>query len=286
MLPHEQVLSMMCTVLAVVQLSALLLRPSSYLRSRHRFALLSRLLRLAIVLLSVVVLTPAKAKRQFEVLLTTALGVDISTIQASTPNSLGCWTATNTTHMSCAGSSSLPATPAAAAAVSAAHAAVLAGSATTPVTLTALALAKAFFSVPVVYFNHANHVVNFRLAVCLQLITCLATVSMDMQRLCVSMPYAQASSAAVVPACKDLSWVMQSAGHLLDVFFPAAPRDLEASRDTICDHPLAALLLIKVSSSEQLDACCHGVHLLGHADALPDPACVSYDCHVAHQCTL
>jgi hypothetical protein len=239
----------MCSVLAVLQLLMLLLRPSSYLRSRHRFALFNRLLRLTIVLLSVVMLTPAEAKRQVEVLLTSALGVNISTVQASTSRAQGGWTATNTTHLGSAGGTSAFAAHAAAAAGSTAHAATAAGSATAPVTLTAMALIKAFFAHPLVYFNHANHVVDFRLVVCLQLVTGLATVSMDIQRLCVSMPYAQASTAAVVPVCKDLSWAIQSLGHLLDVQLPAVPDDLAASRDSMCDHPLAALLLIKVSAS-------------------------------------
>jgi hypothetical protein len=190
-----------------------------------------------IVLLPVFLMTPAHTNRQVKVMLATAAGTDVSNIFINSTSPLHSFGAS--AHAACSSGSDACAgdnrgLPAAAAGHSA------------RVQLSTAALAKAFLAVPFVYLNHANFLVPLRYAVVLQLITCLATISMDVQKLCVNMLYAQASTAAVVPACKGLSWLMQSLGHVLDWHFPATPADLSTASDAVCEEPLAALLLMKI----------------------------------------
>lgn len=244
MLPHEQVMAMMYSVMAALQLTALLLRPSSYLRSRHKLVLFNRLLRLTIVLLTAVMLTPAQAKWQVEVLLTVALGVDISTVQASTANSLDCWTGSNTAHVGYAGSTSLPSMPAAAAAGSTAYAAA-AGSA--PVTLTTLALAKAFFRSP-----PGVLITQFSRGLLAGGLLAAGDVPHNSQH--------GHAAALCVDAVRASHYGCCGAGmqgpHLGDAVcgssagcpLPCCTQGPGGIMHTVCDHPLAALLLVKVGS--------------------------------------
>jgi hypothetical protein len=238
MLPHEQILTACFLCMAFLQLVAMSCRLRLYLTYRHRLATFNRLMRILIVLLSVFLTTPAHTNRQVIILLESAAGTDVSNIFISGSSPLHAFGA-NAVHAACSSGLNACAAdsirlPAAAAGRSA------------RVQLSTAALAKAFLAVPFVYVNHANFLVPFRYAVVLQIITCLATIGMDVHKLCINMVYAQASSAAVVPACKGLSWLMQLLGQVLDWHFSATPADLSTASDAVCEEPLAALLLMKI----------------------------------------
>lgn len=250
LLPHEQILSVVGFVLAVLQLAAMTVRFSRYLTYRQRMSTFNRLLRLLVILLSLLLMTPSQANRQVDVFLRVAVGIDLSNITINSTNPLhgissntiqspfgACSNHHNCTTVGAEASDNL----------GLASGMQAAGMQTAqPVELTQAVLAKAFLAAPLLYFNHANFLVRFRLAVVLQVLTCLATISMDFQKLCVSVAYAQASTVAVLPACESLTALMQAVGHVLDWQFPATSADLSTASQAVCQEPLAALLLMKI----------------------------------------
>jgi len=207
-MPHEQVLSTIFFGIAFCQLVFMSVQPTTYSHYRHAITLTNRMLRMLVVVLSAILLTPAQARRQVEVWLRTD----------SAPQAHG--------------SHNHTITPASADGVD---------------DVSVTALLKAFVGIPLIYLSHANFLVSFRLAVVLQLITAGATISMDVQRLCASLMYAQASAAAIVPACKGLSSFMYGASQLLDWHFSTDPvGQVQAASAVVCADPLVALLLMKL----------------------------------------
>lgn len=208
MMPHEQIISVIFVVIAFCQLVFMSVRPTTYPHYRHAITLINRMLRMLIVLLSAILLTPAQARRQVEVWLRTD----------SIPQAHG--------------SHNYTITPASAAGMD---------------DVSVTELLKALMGIPMIYLSHANFLVSFRLAAILQLVTAAATISMDVQRLCASLMYAQASAAAVVPACKGLSSFMYGASQLLDWHFPTDPvGQVQTASAAVCADPLVALLLMKL----------------------------------------
>ena len=168
MMPHEQALCAIYFCLAAFQLVFMSARPGSYILYRQHIACVNRMLRLLVVLLSAVLLTPAHARRQVEGVVALALRQDTHAL-TNTSALLQFSQAAGGTGAS----SGCPAHGACADGIASAAAAAQTQHST-------LALLKSLLVLPAIFLGHSNFVCSFRLTLFLQVLTAAAAVRMGM----------------------------------------------------------------------------------------------------------